>query len=65
MTTQLSPEIQEILNNRTTEFWKDDEGVTCFNVDNDYYKIISINDQNEVKLEQWLKYELPVASIDT
>ena len=63
MTTKLSPEIQEMLNNRITEFWKDDEGVTCFNVDNDYYKIISINEQNVVKLEQWRKYELPVASV--
>ena len=27
-TTKLSPEIQEILNNRTTEFWKDTEDLT-------------------------------------
>ncbi len=63
MKTKLSPEIQEILNNRTTEFWKDAEGLTCFNIDNDYYKINSINDQNKVKLDQLRKNKLPVASI--
>ncbi len=63
MTTKLSPEIQEILNNRTTEFWKDTEGLICFNFENDNYKIISINDQNKVKLDLLRKNKLPVASI--
>lgn len=63
MTTKLSPEMQEILDNRTTEFWKDTEGLICFNFENDNYKIISINDQNKFKLDLLRKYELPVASI--
>ncbi len=63
MTTKLSPEIQEMLNNRITEFWKDAEGFSCFNVDNDYYKIISINNQNKVKLDLLRKYELPAVSV--
>lgn len=63
MTTKLSSEIQEMLNNRITEFWKDAEGFTCFNVDNVYYKIISINDSNEATLDLWRNYNLPITSV--
>ena len=63
MTTKLSPKAQQILDSRSTNFWKDDTDVICFTHNSNVYKVVSINDFNADKLELIIINKLAV-SID-
>jgi len=51
------------LNPNGTRLWLDSDGDTCFQHEGASYKIVSINERNEIKLYIWRQKGLPLSTV--
>ena len=51
------------LNSNGTKLWLDSDGDTCFQHEGDSYKIVSMNERNEIKLYIWRQKGLPLSTV--